>query len=46
MHPWIEDFKKYKNIKFLFTWGVVRGKKAKGLISEEKYREWKYKLQK
>ena len=30
---------------FLFTWGVIRGKRAKGLISEEEYLNWKYKLQ-
>ena len=30
---------------FLFTWGVIRGKRAKGLVSEEEYLNWKYKLQ-
>lgn len=37
-------YEKYQN-DFLFTWGVIRGKRAKGLISEEEYLNWKYKLQ-
>ena len=40
------NFHNKKLNEFLFTWGVIRGKRAKGLISEEEYREWKYKLQK
>lgn len=40
------NFHNKKLNEFLFTWGVIRGKMAKGLISEEEYREWKYKLQK
>lgn len=40
------NFHNKKLNEFLFTWGVIRGKKAKGFISEEEYREWKYKLQK
>ena len=27
---------------FLFAWGVIRGKREKGLISEEEYLNWKY----
>lgn len=27
---------------FLFAWGEVRGKREKGLISEEEYLNWKY----
>ena len=40
------NFHNKKLNEFLFTWGMIRGKRAKGLISEEEYREWKYKLQK
>lgn len=40
------NFHNKKLNEFLFMWGVIRGKRAKGLISEEEYREWKYKLQK
>ena len=27
---------------FLFAWGVIRGKREKGLISDEEYLNWKY----
>ena len=27
---------------FLFAWGVIRGQREKGLISEEEYLNWKY----
>lgn len=27
---------------FLLAWGVIRGKREKGLISEEEYLNWKY----
>ena len=40
------NFHNKKLNEFLFTWGVIRGKRAKGLISEEEYREWTYKLHK
>ena len=30
---------------FLFAWGVIRGKRAKGLISDEEYLNWKYQMQ-
>ena len=29
---------------FLFAWGVIRGKRAKGLISDEEYLNWKYQI--
>lgn len=39
------NFHNKKLNDFLFAWGVIRGKREQGLISEEEYLNWKYKMQ-
>lgn len=39
------NFHNKKLNDFLLTWGVMRGKREQGLISEEEYLNWKYKMQ-
>lgn len=39
------NFHNKKLNDFLFAWGVIRGKREHGLISEEEYLNWKYKMQ-
>jgi uncharacterized surface anchored protein/transcriptional regulator with XRE-family HTH domain len=38
------NFHNKKLNDFLFAWGVIRGKRAKGLISDEEYLNWKYQI--
>ena len=35
-------FMKEVGYDFSCVWGVIRGKREKGLISEEEYLNWKY----
>lgn len=39
------NFHNKKLNDFLFAWGVIRGKRARGLISDEEYLNWKYQIQ-
>lgn len=38
------NFHNKKLNDFLLTWGVMRGKREQGLISEEEYLNWKYRM--
>ena len=39
------NFHNKKLNDFLFAWGVIRRKRARGLISDEEYLNWKYQIQ-
>ena len=39
------NFHNKKLNDFLLAWGVIRGKRARGLISDEEYLNWKYQIQ-
>ena len=39
------NFHNKKLNDFLFAWGVIRGKRERGLMSDEEYLNWKYQIQ-